>query len=157
MAKSHVLLQHGDLARGKVPQIWMSLGCSKVQDKYQLLREPLDRTSTVLVSMHVSLREIRIQKISSGQRFNSLKKKRNKRQKVPRTAPRSVREAPTSQNRRERRLALVCPRGGRKEVRRGHCTEGLWGLQPRQPLLACEPGVCVWVPEISFEGETVKF
>ena len=108
MAKSHVLLQHGDLARGKVPQIWMSLGCSKVQDKYQLLREPLDRTSTVLVSMHVSLREIRIQKISSGQRFNSLKKKRNKRQKVPRTVPRSVREAPTSQNRRERRLALVC-------------------------------------------------
>lgn len=35
--------------------------------------------------------------------------------------------------------------------------EGLWDLQPQRPLLTCEPGVCVWVPKILFEGEQVKF
>lgn len=37
-------------------------------------------------------------------------------------------------------------------MRRGHVYGRPLGL-PQQPLLTCEPGVCVCVPKILFEGE----
>ena len=78
-----------------------------------------------LISMHVSLREVLIQKISSGQKFNSPKKKK-KTQKSSQDCPVACQEVqPTSQNRSER-LTWLCAHVSQKLEEGGEEGAHVW-------------------------------